>query len=102
MVISSFKLRNDFHVSSPYHYMCSQVLEATTKAELEVALSECDWRFEIGDSMGNLVTLEDKRDFVERAVKYFLIIQPQAMIREFMDGLMAFEVSSFIPGFVAT
>lgn len=71
-------------------------MDSATVDDLNTALSECEWRYDIDSSMANIVPLDKKMEFVERAARYFLLVQPMCMIRDFMDGLKTYGVSVVI------
>lgn len=65
---------------------------------LAAALEECEWRYNV-ESLAGRVTLENKGGFVENASRYYLLVQPMAMLQEFLEGLKTYNVNSLIHTF---
>ncbi|KAJ7991345.1 hypothetical protein DPEC_G00282840 [Dallia pectoralis] len=69
-----------------------KVKQADTEDALEEAVKCCDsWRFDV-EGLPNLVTFDTKQAFVENATLYFVLLQRQSCLDQFIDGLTYYEV----------
>ncbi|XP_046550434.1 G2/M phase-specific E3 ubiquitin-protein ligase-like [Haliotis rubra] len=63
-----------------------KVSEARDKAELQEALDECDWRFDL-DGIPSYVSMDSRDEFLRECVQYFVILQSKPMLDQLIQGL---------------
>ncbi|XP_046583541.1 uncharacterized protein LOC124290763 isoform X3 [Haliotis rubra] len=63
-----------------------KVSEARDEAELQEALEECDWRYDL-DGVPSYVTMASRDEFLRGCVQYFVILQSKPMLDQLIQGL---------------
>ncbi|XP_071119431.1 G2/M phase-specific E3 ubiquitin-protein ligase-like [Haliotis cracherodii] len=64
----------------------TKVSEARDATELEEALQECDWRYDL-DGIPTYVTMANRDEFLNGCVHHFVILQSKPMIDQLIQGL---------------
>ncbi|XP_067679325.1 uncharacterized protein [Haliotis asinina] len=63
-----------------------RVSEARDMTELEEALEECDWRYDL-DGIPPVVTMDSRDEFLRGCVQYLVILQSKPMLDQMIEGL---------------
>lgn len=69
-----------------------EVKKCTSQKEFDSCLAECEWKCEI-DGLPVFVKLENKHEFINEVVKYYVIVKCQAMLDQLLEGLKYYDVS---------
>ena len=70
-----------------------QVWDRETEQSFAQAIDACEWRFQL-KSFANIIPFREKKSFVERACRYFLVGQTHYMLSEIKRGLQTYDVGT--------